>query len=540
MRLNQLWRAAIVCQVAMAGSAAAQRAANKGIWEPVNYSEDLKLNDVFFVTPDVGWVAGDAGTILHTNDGGVTWTAQLGGDPTAKDSPIQWLQFIDARHGWALQHYGILLRTTDGETWERIGSGVAGGLTFVSPTTGFRAYAGKIWRTRDAGRTWQDVFTCRAKMEVAGLTREGNCNLVAVHFASPNVGYAVGDARILAHTSDGGEHWTVQVGPEETGDQRNFEVFFLDERVGFQHGWGTLYRTTDGGATWVGAAASARFGPIRFADPEVGWSYCCGGTRGDVLTYTTDGGRRWTTREAGFPAGVNGLSAPRRDRAYVVGEHGMIYRYRVVAAAEPTNKSVLAAPAMPVFDSSLDDSVETVDGEVDALKQQMDTVAQEATNDSTSAVVESCCARSVNKLQASIDALTPLVPQFLAKYRNVNLIVAGLQLLGALPDHVTRVKAALKQLRGARGVAAATAALQELNAAVDGLSASTRQAFQKDPISIEGSAAGDGSRTPAQDAPVVAPTDSLTTADSGAASEAKRAVQRRLQPTKRRIHIRIP
>ena len=179
-----------------------------------------------------------------------------------------------------------------------------------------------------------------------------------------------------------------------------------------------------------------------------------------------------------------------------------------------------------------------------------ETQAQEATSDSTSAVVESCCAQSVNKLQASVDALTPLVPQFLAKYRNVNLIVAGLRLLGVLPDRVSQVKAALKQLRVARGAAAATAALQELKAAVDGLHASTRQAFQQDPISIDAAPGGgsDDSGRSAQDASVVAPTDSLSTADSGAASEAERAAhrraeaeaRRRLQQTKRRTRIRIP
>jgi len=52
---------AFACHLAMASSAAAQRPAGstrpatKGIWEPVNYSEGLKLNDAFFVTPDVGW-----------------------------------------------------------------------------------------------------------------------------------------------------------------------------------------------------------------------------------------------------------------------------------------------------------------------------------------------------------------------------------------------------------------------------------------------------------------------------------------------------
>ena len=161
MRLNQLWRAAIVCQVVMAGSAAAQRAANKGIWEPVNYSEDLKLNDVFFVTPEVGWVAGDAGTILHTSDGGTTWTPQLGGDPAAQDAPIQWIQFIDARHGWALQHYGILLRTTDGEHWERLISPTQDDLVQITAwkdsSATIKSASGTRFSPNDGGQTWSQL-----------------------------------------------------------------------------------------------------------------------------------------------------------------------------------------------------------------------------------------------------------------------------------------------------------------------------------------------------------------------------------------------
>src|SRR4051812_42270128 len=60
----------------------------KGVWESVSYSADITFTDVFFVTGDVGWVAGKAGTILHTADGGATWDVQLGGDPQASEPEI--------------------------------------------------------------------------------------------------------------------------------------------------------------------------------------------------------------------------------------------------------------------------------------------------------------------------------------------------------------------------------------------------------------------------------------------------------------------
>src|SRR5437764_3265123 len=64
---------------AVPSRAATEQPQVKGIFEPVNYGQDLTLADAFFVTADEGWVSGAAGTILHTTDGGKTWTPQLGG-----------------------------------------------------------------------------------------------------------------------------------------------------------------------------------------------------------------------------------------------------------------------------------------------------------------------------------------------------------------------------------------------------------------------------------------------------------------------------
>jgi hypothetical protein len=93
----------------------------KAIWEPVNYKQDLTLTDVFFVSDEEGWVTGQHGTILHTKDGGNSWTPQLGGDPHSGEETVAAPRFLDAKHGWAVQG-GKLLRTTDGENWEQIGA----------------------------------------------------------------------------------------------------------------------------------------------------------------------------------------------------------------------------------------------------------------------------------------------------------------------------------------------------------------------------------------------------------------------------------
>ena len=104
--------------------------------------------------------------------------------------------------------------------------------------------------------------------------------------------------------------------------------------------------TTDGGQTWQGVIAHLAQGypKVKFAGREVGWS-CLGGT----WAYTVDGGKHWTSREVRFPAPVVSFSLPTPDRGYVVGDHGMIYRYRVVPF-DYTSKGMLDSPMMPGAD----------------------------------------------------------------------------------------------------------------------------------------------------------------------------------------------
>ena len=315
----------------------------KAIFEPVNYKEDLSLFDVFFVSKEEGWVSGAAGTVLHTKDGGNSWAAELGGDPHAQGEELKYLFFTNARHGWA-QAWSTMFRTTDGENWQQVTGDIRGNAFFVSDVKGFRGDgSGRMSVTQNGGTSWKEVFRCHAKMEVEGLTQERDCNTWVLKFPSANVGYGMGDPRITEKTVDGGATWTVLVGPEEPGDQRVNAALFVDENTGFAVRWPNLYRTIDGGQTWQGVVAKLP-GPspqIKFVDHEVGWA-CLGTT----LAYTVDGGKHWTSREVRFPAPVIAFSLPARDRGYVVGDHGMIYRYRIVPF-DYTAKGMLDAPMMP-------------------------------------------------------------------------------------------------------------------------------------------------------------------------------------------------
>ena len=327
----------------------------KGYFEPVNYPEDVQVKDVWFVDADNGWACGalneaaaqEGGFIINTRDGGKTWKLQMG-DPHSATRAVAKLFFLDATHGWATQNGSKLLRTTDGENWETVGNGSPGwAFSFISPQIGFHLEGERMLITKDGGASWKENYQCRAKVEVDGLPHDETCHMQAITFPTPTVGYVVTSdlsdkSSAIIKTIDGGKTWNVaSFIPQSTGLDNS--LGFADENAGFVITYqSNLMATYDGAKTWHGVPTSVPGGRprIEFA-AAAGWSI-----EGKSWTFSTDGGKHWTSREIAFPADVDAFSLPRSDRGYVAGVHGMIYRYRVV----PVEYSVphgINAPVMP-------------------------------------------------------------------------------------------------------------------------------------------------------------------------------------------------
>jgi hypothetical protein len=63
------------------------------------------------------------------------------------------------------------------------------------------------------------------------------------------------------------------------------------------------------------------------------------------MTYTSDAGKNWLSSTINFPASVSASSLPTRQQGYAAGEHGMVYRYRIVPV-EYTSKGMPPAPVV--------------------------------------------------------------------------------------------------------------------------------------------------------------------------------------------------
>lgn len=260
------------------------------------------LYGVAFIGDGQGWACGAYGSVFHTEDGGIRWTAQRSGTT----EPLFDVDFVDARRGWIVGRVGTVLWTTDGgRTWREADSGSRRHLFGVDFADAQHGWAvgdwGMIVHTGDGGQTWVErplgkdvilndvVFVDRHHGWIVGemgtvlRTEDGGetwervdpgvpKTLFGVHFTDRRNGWAVGIDALILRTRDGGETWEVQNGDPELGalEQVGFRAAFdrpglyavqVAGRFGFAVGdLGAVWRTEDGGETWQRAPTSYRDG----------------------------------------------------------------------------------------------------------------------------------------------------------------------------------------------------------------------------------------------------------------------------------------
>jgi photosystem II stability/assembly factor-like uncharacterized protein len=236
---------------------------------------------------------------------------EVGDLPEAMISPAD--KFLDVAHvsgdTFVIVGYkGKVLRTTDaGRTWEEVPRPTGWTLTDVE-FSGEYGWAvgqnGTILHSRDSGQTWTPQ------------TSGTDVLLMAISVNSDRLhGWVTGDYSTVISTNNGGETWNAkridvsQVGLTEDmalaiPDVIYYDVFFLDDnKTGWLVGeYGQIRSTHDGGKTWGDQHGSiletmkfkevlslpALF-RIRFWDSQNGLAV---GAGGDILG-TKDGGETW-------------------------------------------------------------------------------------------------------------------------------------------------------------------------------------------------------------------------------------------------------
>jgi photosystem II stability/assembly factor-like uncharacterized protein len=239
------------------------------------------------------------------------------------DSPTDYtlreVEFVDPLNGFATGGNGgqnqfvIVVRTRDGgRTWQEItppDTKVFNAQSFVDPMHGWIVGVnGQIYRTRDGGDSWQGLDPG------AGAGKR----LLRVEFHDLQLGWiAVAGERFILKTTDGGEHWR-QVAVDIKDGLSDLQ--FLDANTGFGTGLdGVLAKTTDGGETWanIGFGNQTKMLAVWFASLDVGW------VAASEIRATRDGGTRWTSQSKP-PKSINDLAFENTHYGYAAGDEGVL------------------------------------------------------------------------------------------------------------------------------------------------------------------------------------------------------------------------
>ena len=150
---------------------------------------------------------GDHGVVLLSDDGGRTHR-QAKAVPV--DVALTSVSFVDDRQGWAVGHWGVILRTADGgETWTLQRSDIRTDrpLFAVNFVDARRGVAVGLWSlvlvTADGGAHWQEVT-----MPVPEGAKKADLNLLALFADARGRIFAAAEKGMVLRSDDEGLHWS--------------------------------------------------------------------------------------------------------------------------------------------------------------------------------------------------------------------------------------------------------------------------------------------------------------------------------------------
>lgn len=156
---------------------------DKKTWKKMSLPVRYLMLDGIFTDDFHGAMVGAGGTILFTEDAGLSWSKSI--VPNSSDTRLNSVFFIDQKNGW---------------------------------TVGTQ---GKIYQTINGGRGWREQNSATAK------------DLTDIAFINTAEGWAVGDEGLVLHTTTAGNVWT---NVEQKARHRLEKIFFVGAKgwaVGF-------------------------------------------------------------------------------------------------------------------------------------------------------------------------------------------------------------------------------------------------------------------------------------------------------------------
>ncbi len=174
------------------------------------------------------------------------------------------------------------------------------------------------------------VYTDQSLAQSCWVYRKSNDShsLLGIYFSDSLTGTAVGAAGTILHTTDGGKYWQRKTGSVPGILYR--DVSFASPNIGFAVGNDTsffpwqpiLFHTTDDGKTWSQQTTNATYlYAVSFANLNVGML-----VGPFTILWTTNGGDTWTSKESGAVHNITTGYCVNSNTAFIASSGGKILR----------------------------------------------------------------------------------------------------------------------------------------------------------------------------------------------------------------------
>ncbi len=275
------------------------------------------------------WAVGNAGLIIHSSDGGVTWRQQRYPAGQMRQEIKQTEPLIEQRS---------LLDSFLNDAQAGIVSSekkpTANSTAQTEPVKQRVKQAPPVQNTLDLQRSLKkqktpaDGRSKQMEQQLEEVRQEppkknrssSKPRLSAVYFIDASQGWIVGDRGTVLHSSDGGTTWQRQNSGTGVGLS---SVTFSDA----QHGWavgnkGIILQTQNGGVSWQrqNTVTSLDLYAVTFTDRQRGWVV---GDNG-VILHSVDGGLNWRKQNSGLNKGLAAVTFIDARQGWAVGQEGTI------------------------------------------------------------------------------------------------------------------------------------------------------------------------------------------------------------------------
>jgi len=178
-------------------------------WTQADVETRNQLNAVAFVNDKLGWAVGEDAVIVHTSNGGNSWTRQFDDRDADRRGPLLDVVFLNEKEGFVVGVFNKMFKTTDGgvtwndwsghvdnlDEWHLFNISIsADGVLYIGSEQGL------VFKSVDNGESFVPIQTDHVGSFPGVITRSGEDGYDRV--------LAFGPGGVIWASSDSAETWT--------------------------------------------------------------------------------------------------------------------------------------------------------------------------------------------------------------------------------------------------------------------------------------------------------------------------------------------